>query len=247
MVWLRRFFYLLLGVLALAVCVVLTMPLRFALDHAGAPPGVSLAHVRGNLVEGRAGLLFHPPPGLPTRADVGWRWCPGLNPVIWCLEVEAPPVRGKVLAAWSPPRALRLSEGAIEARLERQPLPLGRIALPLSANLRLALDEARFAPGGWLPQSLRARVAVEDVATDLFSAGDFQADLASDENGGVAARVRGGGELFRVNGDAALAADLGYRYQLDVDTDNDLVRDFLAQRGQANDKGGYRLSGDGGF
>ncbi len=247
MVWLRRFFYLLLGVLVLAACVVLTMPVRFALDHAGAPPGVSLAHVRGNLVGGRAGLLFNPPPGLPARADVGWRWCPGLNPIVWCLEVEAPPVRGKVVAAWSPPRALRLSEGVLEARLERRPLPLGKITLPLSANLRLALDEARFALGGWLPQSLRARAVVEDVATDLFSAGDFQADLASDENGGLGARVRGGGELFRVNGDAALAADLGYRYQLDVDTDNDLVRDFLAQRGKANDKGGYRLSGDGGF
>ena len=247
MVWLRRFGYLLLGVLTLAVCVVLTMPLRFALDYAGAPPGVALAHVRGNLVEGRAGLLLNPPAGLPARADVGWRWCPGLNPIVWCLKVEAPPVRGETVAAWSPPRALALREGVFEARFDRRPLPFGRVTLPLSANLRVVLDEARFAGGGWLPQSLRARAALDDVATDLFAAGDFQADLATADDGGLAARVRGGGELFRMKGDAALAADLGYRYQLDFETDEDLVRDFLAARGKANDKGGYRLSGAGKF
>ena len=247
MVWLRRFFYLLLGVLTLAVCVVLTMPVRFALDHVGAPPGVSLSHVRGNLVGGRAGLLFNPPFGLPAQADVEWRWCPGLNPIVWCLGVEAPPMRGTTVVAWSPPRALALSEGVFEARLERRSLPFGKVTLPLSANLRVALDEARFAGGSWLPQSLRARAALEELATDLFTAGDFQADLASDDNGGLAARVRGGGEFFQMKGDAALAADRSYRYQLDVETDQDLVRDFLAARGKANDKGGYRLSGDGKF
>jgi len=59
--------------------------------------------------------------------------------------------------------------------------------------------------------------------------------------------VRGGGEMFQLAGEASLAADRSYRYQLDFETDQELVRDYLSSRGKANDKGGYRLSGDGRF
>ena len=248
MVWMRRFLYLLLAALTLAVCLVLTMPMRFAVDYFGAPPALGLEHVRGNLVEGRAGLVFNPPPGLPARADVAWHWCPGFpNPLAWCVNADASPLRVETVAMWSPPRAVVLSGGMIEAKLDRQPLPFGRVTLPLSAHLRIMIDTARFAPGGFLPQALQGRAAIEDLSTDLFNAGNFDADIASDENGGFAASVRGGGEMFKITGEAALAADRSYRYQLDFETDQDLVRDYLSSRGKANDKGGYRLSGAGKF
>lgn len=248
MAWVRRFLYLLLAALTLAVCLVLTMPVRFAVDRFGAPPVIGLANVRGNLVEGRAGLAFNPPPGLPSRADVAWRWCPGFpNPLAWCLSADAGPLRAETVARWSPPLAVSLAGGVVEAELNRQPLPLGVVTLPLSANVRLVIDAARFAPGALLPQTLQGRAAIEDLSTDLFNAGNFSADIASDENGGFTARVQGGGEMFQLAGEASLAADRSYRYQLDFETDQDLVRDYLSSRGKANDKGGYRLSGDGKF
>jgi len=241
-------FFVLLSLVALSL--VATVPLRFALDNLPLPPlPVQINHVQGTVVDGRARLTMKNlalPPPIAAQLEtltIAWRWCPsfdtGLSAV--CLETHTELVHGTFAVAVSPVAA-ELHNVELQANLQQLPIPIANQSLNTSGRLQLSLLNIAVPYRSRLPSQVHGNVILEGLIVGIFNLGDFNIDLSSDENATLSAAVTGSGELVDVQGIATLNQDYQYRYSVDIESGNTLVRNFLASRGQDNGRGGYRLA-----
>jgi len=114
-------------------------------------PMARLVSLPGSLValglaDPLAGDAFSDEPGNP--AWLHWQWCPGLNPLRWCVDYES---RGLALMALAKPGSGRgLSLEQVRLRMASTALPL-RLPDGLSFTLSGSLERIEWPGSGCLP------------------------------------------------------------------------------------------------
>jgi len=233
-----------------ALSFVATMPLRFAIDHLPIPAlPVQINHVQGTLVNGRAMLMMKNlplPPAIGAKLEtlmLAWEWCPsfatGLLSV--CIEADTELAQGVFTVALSP-TATQLHNVSLQSELKKLSVPIANRPTDLSGRLQLSLMRLTLPFSTRLPSQVQGDVILQNLTVGIFELGNFDIDLSSNENETLTADIKGEGSLLSVQGIANLNREQQYRYSLDIESGNTLVRNFLSSRGQANDQGGYRLA-----
>lgn len=207
----------LLGSVTLVLALVLRVPAEQVLHRMSLPQGTGLAGV--------SGTLFH---GSATQARLGgvhvgelrWRWLPGAllgaglglkldsgGEVPFSADVVIRPLGYRIADLTGRIPVQRL--GALQERLPL-PAPLeGAVALEA---VSLSGDDAYPTQASGTVRVLGLRLAAP-LDIDL---GDFEAQLSSAEDAGMAARVRDRGGPLDLQGRLDLAADGGWRMQASI-------------------------------
>ncbi len=248
----KRLLFLLLLVVLLLGAFAASVPLRFMVDNAvvALPKGIS--DLRGAIAKGSVRLdVATLPAARPIAAslpsiDIAWQWCPGI-PDLAALCVQARSSAADVglagALAWSPFGAT-ISAASLTGNIDNFPVKTSRASLPVSMQMKMSLDNARFASGALFPQDVRGRIALQKLTIAGYDLGDFNAALASDEQGRIGIRLQGKGELIRtVVGTAGVTAK-GWDYDITVKTEDTIVRSFLERRGKPS-AAGFQLTAKG--
>ena len=236
----------LLLVLLVALSIALTTPLRFVMEHTGAPSlPVRIGHLQGTIIAGRSQIAL-PLKFTNKTLEVGlaWDWCPSVwAPLTWCVAADSELIRGTAAVAGGLSNTIAFRQLSAVLDLDSQPLIIGNQQIGiggraevLRANLDLPLDS-------YFPQNLEGEVIVKNLATRLFKLGDFRIALISESDTSVVATLQGGGDSLTLKGGrASLRNDWQYQYNLEVESGQTLLRNLLSAVGKANAKGGYRLA-----
>ena len=227
-----------------------TIPLRFIVDNVPAVPlPIQINHVQGTVPDGNILLLLQDLPFSPEinsklkTLAVSWRWCPsfdiGLSTM--CVEADTELVQAALKTVISPV-ATELYDVSLTSEVKRLPVPIANNTMEISGNLQLSLANIFIPLDAPFPSRIQGEIVLQDLILGIFNLGNFRFDLSSDENEELNAQITGSGELFNAQGVAGLNKAGEYRYNIDVESGHTLVRNFLSQQGQANNKGGYRLA-----
>ncbi|MBC6414562.1 MAG: type II secretion system protein N [Chromatiales bacterium] len=239
---------LLILLLLVVLSVAVTVPLRFIADNTPDLP-LAINDVRGTIGNGTLTLqLSHlpVPPEVSAKLKtliVAWRWCPSLDTGIsaMCMEADTELIQGAFTTVISTVAA-QFYDVSLTSRLSDIPVPTAAGTTEISGAIQLSLSDIIIPLTASFPTSLQGELMLQDVVVGLFQLGDFAIGLSSDENASLIADITGGGELFTAQGTATLNQDGKYRYNIDVESENAMLRSFLSQQGQVNNTGGYRLA-----
>ena len=248
--WIAKILSLLVLLLLITLSLVATVPLRFIADHLPELPlPVQVNDARGTIVNGSATLLLQSLPFSPAinskikTLSVAWHWCPsfkvGLSAV--CVEADTELAQGAFTTVLSP-SATELYDVSLVGEIKRLPITMANYKTEISGDIQLSLLAVVVPFSMPFPSYIQGEIILQDVVANIFNLGNFNLDLSSNENEELSANITGNGELFSVQGIAGLNKDGQYRYNIDVQSEHTLVRNFLSRQGKANDKGGYRLA-----
>lgn len=251
---LKRLLFLLLAVVLLLGAFFASVPLRFIVDNAVIAPSRGVSALRGTIIKGSARLKVATLPSarlvaasLPSL-DIAWRWCPGIGngPAALCLQVQSNAVDASLngVLAWSP-FGTTFSNASLVGSMDNFPVKTGLALAPVSMQIKMSLDNARFVPGNLFPQDVRGQLAVQKAAVVGYELGDFNAALASDEQGRIGIRLQGKGELIEKVVGTAGATAKGWDYDVTVQTQDSRMRGLLERYGGKPSAAGVQLTAKG--
>ena len=248
--WIAKILSFFVLLLLVVLSLIATIPLRFIVDQLpNVPLPVQISYAQGTIVNGSVSLLVQDlpfPPDITSKLKtlaVAWQWCPdldiGLSAV--CVEADTELARGTFTTVISLV-ATELYNVSLLSEIKGLPVPVANGSTEINGNIELTLSNIVVPFSESFPSQIQGELALQGVVVGIFELGNFYFNLDSNENGEVNADIKGNGELFSAQGIASLNKDGQYRYNIDVESGHTLVRNFLSQQGQANDKGGYRLA-----
>ena len=248
--WIAKLLSLFIILLLIVISLTATIPLRFITDHSPKLPlPIQISDAQGTVVNGSLTLLLQNLP-LPAKVNsklqtlsVAWQWCPSFNIGFSaiCIEADTELVQATFTTVLSTV-GTELYDVMLLSTLRRLPIPVANGETEVSGDIQLSLATIVIPFDAPFPSHIQGKIVLQDVIAGIFKLGNFYLDLSSSESAELRADINGSGELFNVQGMASLTQDGRYRYNIDVESENSLVRSFLSQQGQANDKNGYSLA-----
>jgi hypothetical protein len=169
---------------------------------------VRLSHVRGTPLQGALQLQV-----AGYWLGLGWRWCPGWNPLGWCVQLQGSGIQGAA-QVYLTGAGVQLRQG----RLQVAAVPLQLSGLPpMEATVRADPLSLTWRPGAG--RDVLAQVPALDMQALLQPLYLLQQPLAPhhlhlQRQEGGALQVAVGGDNAR--GELTLAADYSYRVALQL-------------------------------
>lgn len=260
---LPRITFLLLLVVLLFGAALMTVPIKMLTEQLAVQLPPNAVTLSGSLSEGN-GRINPPNPSLAPFSPfaVYWQWCPSSGLTAWCVSAKSLAVDAHiegVLTIWLD--HITLSESKLFANLTRMRLlPKGLFAKAIGAKLRGNITKASIAYDDFFPREVEANLTLNNLRISDIKLGNYRAVLRSDEKSTLSIRGQGrGGDIKNLNGKLLLTplakltfdkaaskkARVGYRYELNANSNNPLLKGMLAIAGKRSNSGGYVMGGKG--